>query len=92
MTQAFAAVGYGLAVVTVLRAIEISGAGLGWWIVFPAEARTSLLVCVWVRHIREAINTLLPVAQVGGEIVGARLMTFFGVTAGLAGAPCWSIF
>ncbi len=86
VTQAFAAVGYGLAVVTVLRAIEISGAGLGWWIVFPAEARTPLHICVWVRFIREAINTLLPVAQVGGEIVGARLMTFFGVTAGLAGA------
>ncbi len=41
---------------------------------------------MWVRFIREAINTLLPVAQVGGEIAGARIMTFFGVSAGVAGA------
>jgi putative membrane protein len=86
VAQAFAAVGFGLAVVVVLRAIELAGAGLGWWLVFPAAERTPLYVCIWVRLIRESINTLLPVAQVGGEIVGARVMTFFGVAAGLAGA------
>jgi putative membrane protein len=36
--------------------------------------------------IREAVNVLLPVAQVGGEIAGARIMTFFGVPAALSGA------
>lgn len=86
VTQAFAAVGLGLVVVTVLRAVQLAGAGLGWWIVFPAEIRSPLHVCLWVRFIREAINNLLPVAQVGGEIVGARLMTFFGIAGGLAGA------
>ena len=34
----------------------------------------------------EAINTLLPVAQIGGEIAGARLMTLHGIPGGLAGA------
>jgi putative membrane protein len=88
VTKAFAAVGlYGLAAVTVLRAIELAGAGLGWWLVFPPGSRHHPLhLCVWVRLIREAINTLLPVAQVGGEIVGARVMTLFGVGAGVAGA------
>ena len=87
VTAAFAAVGYGLAVVVVLRAVEISGAGLGWWIVFPRQSRSHpVYVCMWVRFIREAINTLLPVAQVGGEIAGARITTFFGVSAGVAGA------
>jgi len=86
VAQAFAAVGFGLAVVVVLRAVELSGAGLGWWIVFPAAARCPLYACVWVRFIREAINALLPVAQVGGEIAGARVMTFFGIAGELAGA------
>ena len=86
VAQAFAAVGFGLAVVVVLRAVELSGAGLGWWIVFPAAARCPLYACVWVRFIREAINALLPVAQVGGEIAGARVMTFFGIAGALAGA------
>ncbi len=86
VTQAFAAVGLGLVVIIVLRAVQLAGAGLGWWIVFPRQMRSPLHVCLWVRFIREAINNLLPVAQVGGEIVGARLMTFFGIAGGLAGA------
>lgn len=86
VAEAFAAVGYGIAIVTVLRAIALAGTGLGWWIVFPRAAKCPLRVCVWVRMIREAINTLLPVAQVGGEIAGARLIALFGVPVGLAGA------
>jgi putative membrane protein len=86
VARAFTAVGFGLGAVVVLRAVELAGAGLGWWIVFPAAARAPLHRCVWVRFIREGINALLPVAQVGGEIAGARLMTLFGIAPGLAGA------
>ncbi len=86
VTQAFAAVGYGLAVVTVIRAVELAGAGLGWWLIFPRDAKASLRRVLRVRFIREAINSLLPVAQVGGDIAGARLMTLSGVAAGLSGA------
>jgi hypothetical protein len=39
-----------------------------------------------VRFIREAINALLPVAQIGGEIAGVRVMTLFGIAGELAGA------
>ncbi|HZD92578.1 MAG TPA: lysylphosphatidylglycerol synthase domain-containing protein [Pseudolabrys sp.] len=86
VTQAFAAVGYGLAVVTVIRAAELAGAGLGWWLIFPSEERPVLPLCVRVRFIREAINSLLPVAQVGGDIAGARLITLSGVPAAMSGA------
>jgi putative membrane protein len=86
VTAAFAAVGFGLVAVVLLRAIELTGAGLGWWIVFPPAAKVAPPLCIWVRFIREAINNLLPVAQVGGEIAGARLMTLSGVAGALAGA------
>lgn len=86
VAQAFAAVGFGAGLVVVIRAVELAGAGLGWWIVFPAAVRCPLHACVWVRFIREAINALLPVAQIGGEIAGTRVMTFFGVRGELAGA------
>src|SRR5215472_7224091 len=86
VAQAFAAVGFGLLAVIVLRAVALAGAGLGWWILFPAAARCPLYACVWVRFIREAINALLPVAQIGGEIAGVRVMTFFGLPGELAGA------
>jgi putative membrane protein len=86
VAQAFAAVGFGIGIVVLVRVVEVAGAGLGWWIVFPASTRPAPYICVWVRFIREAINQLLPVAQVGGEIAGARLMTLFGIAGGLAGA------
>lgn len=86
VAQAFAAVGFGLVAVVLLRAVELSGAGLGWWIVFPPAAKCPLYACVLVRLVRESINALLPVAQIGGEIAGVRVMTFFGIAGELAGA------
>ncbi len=86
VTHAFAAVGYGLVVITAIRAIELAGAGLGWWILFPPAAKPTLRLTLRVRFVREAINVLLPVAQVGGEIAGARLMSLSGVPPGLSGA------
>ena len=45
------------------------------------------LVLFWrLRIVREGIDSLLPVAQVGGEIVGARLLRRLGVSAPRAGA------
>jgi len=84
---AFVAVGsLGIAAVIVLRVVELAFAGAGWWLIFPARANASLAACIWVRLIREAINVLLPVGQIGGEVAGARVMTFFHIPVGLAGA------
>src|SRR5690348_5368831 len=86
VAQAFAAVGFGVGAVVMIRVVALAGAGLGWWIVFPAAVRCPLHACTRVRFIREAINALLPVAQIGGEIAGVRVMTFFGIPGELAGA------
>jgi putative membrane protein len=86
VAQAFTAVGFGVGLVIMIRAAELTGAGAGWWIMFPPAARCPLYACVWARFIREAINALLPVAQIGGEIAGGRVITFFGIPGELAGA------
>lgn len=86
VTAAFAAVGLGLAVIVLIRAFELAAAGLGWWAIFPPAAKPALLLCLHVRFVREAINVLLPVAQIGGDIAGARLMTLSGTPSALAGA------
>ena len=39
-----------------------------------------------IRWIRESVNSLLPVAQLGGNIVGIRLLMLRGVSGALAGA------
>ncbi len=83
---AVAAAGWGAALVALVRAGETSAAGLAWWFILPGRARVSVGVCSLLRWLRESINCLLPVAQVGGEMVGARLLTFRGVDGGAAGA------
>jgi putative membrane protein len=39
---------------------------------------------VGARFVREAINALVPFAVVGGDVIGARLLTQFGIPANLA--------
>lgn len=83
---AFASVGWGLGLIVLLRVAQVVGAGLSWWALIPDFPRFRLWSAIKLRFIREAINTLLPVAQVGGDIIGARLATFYGVDGGSAGA------
>lgn len=80
------AAGWGVALVILARFVAVAWAGLGWWVVFPAATRPSLRACIDVRFVREGVNTLLPVAQVGGDLIGARLLTQRGVAGGLSGA------
>src|SRR5437879_5362922 len=64
-------VGWGIALVVLVRAVTVSVSGTGWWMLFPATRRPDLQTCVQLRFIREATNVLLPLAQIGGDFIGA---------------------
>jgi putative membrane protein len=83
---AVAAIGAGALWITLLRMVQIAGAGWAWRVLLPGGGGELLKVCVGLRWVREAINNLLPVAQIGGEIVGARLLATRRLDRGLAGA------
>ncbi len=83
---AFAGLGLGALWITLIRMIEVAGAGWAWWVLLPGAGGAVLKACLGLRGVREAINGLLPVAQVGGDIIGARLLTRWRVDGGLAGA------
>ncbi len=83
---AVVSVGWASLAVVALRVVQVAGAGWAWAALMPAEVRVPSSVYVMLRWVRESINTLLPVAQVGGDIIGARLLSFRGVEGGLAGA------
>jgi putative membrane protein len=83
---AVASVGWGIALVVVVRGVTVSVAGVGWWLLFPPKARPQLGICVILRFIREAANVLLPMAQVGGDLIGAGLLTIYAVPGALAAA------
>ena len=84
--HAIASVGWGILLVVIVRAVTVFLAGAGWWLLFPAKVRPPFGLCQGLRFIREAINGLLPVAQVGGDVIGARLLTGYAVVGALAAA------
>ena len=60
-------------------------AGLAWRSLFSGSG-PGVGVFYRLRIIREGIDSLLPVAQIGGEVVGARLLSQHGIEPGRAGA------
>ena len=84
--DAFAAVGWGLAAIILVRLLILYLCGSAWALLLRRPADLPASAYLSVRFIREAINVMLPVATVGGDIIGARLITFWGLSAGLAGA------
>lgn len=59
--------------------------GIAWRGLFSG-ARPGVAVFHRLRIVREGIDSLLPVAQIGGEIVGARLLARRGIALSQAGA------
>lgn len=56
-----------------LHLCQLLLAGLAWRSLLPAPHPPALLL--WrLRIVREGIDSLLPVAQMGGEVIGARLL------------------
>ncbi|HXB00208.1 MAG TPA: lysylphosphatidylglycerol synthase domain-containing protein [Steroidobacteraceae bacterium] len=80
--QAVASAGWGAGFVVLVRAVTLAAAGIGWWLLLKPAVACAPLPFVGVRFIREAINSLFPVATVGGDIIGARLIFRLGVIGG----------
>ncbi len=81
-----AAGGWGLLGMIPLYGPPLLVAVLAWWVVFPPDTRPRFAAMLYAGWIAQAINALLPVAQVGGEVVKARLITGGGISGPLAGA------
>ena len=84
--QAVYTVGWGLIAIVCVRATILVLCGQAWGLLIHPHVRRWLSLYNLLRWIREAINVLLPVAQVGGDLVGGRLLTFWSVPSGIAGA------
>ena len=87
VASAFARVGWaGLVTVVLIRALILALCGLGWARLLDGLSPVPTAVVLRLRWVRESINVLLPVASVGGDVLGARLLTFWGVAGALAAA------
>ena len=58
---------------------------MAWRAATRSAWQGGVVVFMWARLVREAVNGLLPVAQIGGDVVGARILSFHGARARIAG-------
>jgi putative membrane protein len=84
--QAILSAGWATVLVVIARGVAVAGAGAGWWLLFPRELRPSLWLCVLLRFVREAANALLPLAQIGGDFIGARCLAIKRIRGTVAAA------
>lgn len=82
---ALGAAGWGLLLVVLLHGVIVVLDAIAWHPLFP-EPRPTLRTLVWTRWIGESVNGLLPVAQIGGDVAKARLVTRAGTAGPLAAA------
>ena len=70
----FPRIGWGFLAILAVRAASIVINATAWRCLVPRDERSSLASFAGLRWIGEAINTTLPAAQIGGEVVRARLL------------------
>jgi putative membrane protein len=78
--------GLGVLAVIAFHPIQMIFSALAWQVLLPAPPAPGLIAFTGLRWIREGVNNLLPVAQIGGEVVGARLLRRHGVSLAAGGA------
>ena len=62
-----------------VQLLILAGLGLCWRILLGSHQKGSYLLCVWGRAVRDATGEFLPFSQLGGFVLGARVMTLGGV-------------
>jgi putative membrane protein len=76
----------GLALIAAVHLLPLSAEAMGWGFLFDRARRPSFRRLLWGRWIGEAVDTLLPVAQIGGNIVRIRLFMKLGLPAAVVAA------
>jgi putative membrane protein len=82
--KSIAMAGWGLSFVVMIRAIIIITNGFVWSGLIAPIVNVPPYIIALSRWIREATNVLLPVANIGGEVVGTRVLTFWNVSGPIA--------
>lgn len=86
VAAAVAQAGWAILLVVGVRAVAVTLAGLCWWLLIPPENAPRPGVCAMLRIVREGVNTLLPLTQVGGDVIAVRLLTFWKLPGSVAAA------
>lgn len=83
---AVASVGSGLLLIAAFHVTTLVAHSLAWRRLFQSRRAVSVGQFLWARWIGESINDLMPVLQVGGNVVRAQLLRRAGVSGSRSGA------
>ena len=70
----FPRIGWGFLAILAMRVITVLLNAAAWRCLVPRQERPRFAIFVLLRWITEAINATLPAAQIGGDVVRARLL------------------
>ncbi len=86
ITDALLVIGWGILAVSLFRLALLTFDLLSWRVLLDSGNRRSFARLFWIRWVADSINTLLPVARVGGEILRAHMLHRRSVDGAVAGA------
>ena len=86
LSMAVAAVGWGLLWITLFHLVPMVVDTYAWNILLDKRHRVGILRLTWITWIGEAVNSLLPVALIGGGLVRVRLLSLAGIPSAIGGA------
>jgi putative membrane protein len=87
IAESFARIGLaGILAVTAFHAIPLVLDAVAWRAVVDPAERASTVACSVARWVGESFSSVLPAAQVGGEVARGRVLALFGVRYVAAGA------
>ncbi len=81
--------GWGLAWLVPFHVLPLLPDVIGWWVLLAPRdphRRGHVPALLWIALVREACDRLLPLANVGGALVGIRLLKWRGVNDAVAAA------
>ncbi|MGE3622496.1 MAG: flippase-like domain-containing protein [Bdellovibrionales bacterium] len=71
---ALSVAGWGILWTSLFHLVPMTCCIIGWRALMPGRARPSHLFMLYILWLRSSVNNMMPVARIGGEIVGARAM------------------
>ncbi|MGE5268901.1 MAG: flippase-like domain-containing protein [Thiohalocapsa sp.] len=74
LRAAFEHIGWGFVLILLVRAATVAVNAAAWAVLLPRRARPSFATMLPLKWIGESINTTLPAAQIGGDVVRAQLL------------------
>jgi putative membrane protein len=84
IAEALAGIGWGMLAILAAHAAQVLLSARGWHAVARVEQMAPVWVFLLARWIREAVSGLLPLTQIGGEVVSIRIVVLHGVRNSIA--------